>query len=366
MSVSERNIPAASPEMTRRKTENRPEYGTALSGTQQTVWPLKTSGLSVEIRGKRVVFALLVGVIAGAFVYWYLTVVAPYVVAFDFTWAWRGGQALLAGQNPYDVIQPTGDFPYNSAFKYPLPVALVGVPVAHLDPRLAAAIFGAVGAALFAVALTRDGYWRLPILLSAPCLWTLALSQWSLYITAAALMPAVAWLVCLKPTTGLASFAYRPTRSAVIGSAVLYLACLLIIPTWPQQWVQSMLHDPSTHWYIPALKLTGGPLLLLAALKWRTPEGRMLLALAIVPQVQSFSAGLVALLVARTFREALLLTLVSCVGYLGWHEFDWLAGSWTEATLQDPAPHQAPWLMLSVYLPALVMVLRRPNEASRA
>jgi hypothetical protein len=189
---------------------------------------------------------------------------------------------------------------------------------------------------------------------------TLVMGQWSLLITAAALLPGAAWLVCVKPTTGFASFVYRPRWSAIIGSLIAYAICLLITPTWPAEWWRAMFFDPSTHWYVPAVGLAFGPLLLLAVLRWRTPEARMLLALSLAPQVQALYSGLPALLAARNRLEAVALSLASSFGYLGWLWYDWRVPA-TE--LRDPA-HQAPWLMFSVYLPALLLVLLRPNEGS--
>jgi hypothetical protein len=306
----------------------------------------------------RIAIAVSVGMLGGYYTYWHLTAIEPTKLGFDFTWAWRGARALLAGQNPYIVIQPTGEFPFNSAFKYPLPVAVLALPVATLSAHAATGIFEGVSMALLAFALTRDGFWRLPILVSAPSVLTLAMGQWSLLLVAAALLPAVSWLICVKPTTGFASFVYRPRWSAVLGSIAAYAACLLFVPSWPMQWWRSMFSDPSTHWYVPAVSFGFGPLLLLAGLRWRTPEARMLLALAIAPQVQALYSGLPALLAARNFRQTTVLSVLSSFGYLGWLWYDWNV---PVSSLKDPA-HQAPWLMGSIYLPALVIVLLHPNE----
>jgi hypothetical protein len=121
--------------------------------------------------------------------------------------------------------------------------------------------------------------------------------------------------------------------------------------------MHAMFFDPSTHWYVSAVALPFGPILLLTALRWRTREGRMLFALAAVPQVQAFYSGLPALLVGRNFVECATLSLASSVGYLGWIWYDWKV---PESQLADPA-HQAPWLLMTVYLPALAVVLLRPN-----
>lgn len=315
----------------------------------------------IRAKGQWIALAIALGCLAGVLELLYLTHIAPYVGAFDFTWAYEGGKALVAGRNPYVAIQPTGEFPHNSGFKYPLPVALVGVPFSVFSPRVATAVFGAVGIALLVYAMARDGWWRLPLLVSAPCLLNVELGQWSLLLAVAALMPSLSWLSCVKPTTGLAAFVYKPSRWAIIGGGAIYVACLALNSRWPLEWVSVIRADPASHWYIPAIALTGGPLLLLAAFKWRTPEGRMLLLYALIPQVQAFYSTFLLMLVARTYRECLLLAVLSLAGYFGWLSFDWFTPG---MAIQDPSPHQAPWVMLFVYLPVLVLVLRRQNIAA--
>jgi hypothetical protein len=101
----------------------------------------------------------------------------------------------------------------------------------------------------------------------------------------------------------------------------------------------------------------GGPLTLLALLRWRRSEARLLAALACVPQSTVMYEGLYFLLFPRTIRGVMVFTLVSWAGAA-------LQGRIAAAAASTPALQ---WyvgnvLVVLFYLPALVMVLRRPNE----
>src|SRR5205085_6245589 len=97
---------------------------------------------------------------------------------------------------------------------------------------------------------------------------------------------------------------------AAVGGAVLMIASFAFIPGWVPEWLAAVRNNPM-HRYIPPVTLLGGPLLLLSALRWRTPEGRWLFVLAVAPQVLTFYTALPPLLVARTRREALALSVSS-------------------------------------------------------
>lgn len=312
----------------------------------------------------RAIVAALLGGLGFAFSLWYAAHRAPNILAADFSWGWRAARALLAHQNPYVVIQPTGAYPFDALFKYPLPYALLSLPFAGLAPSLAMAAFEGVGVALFTFGLTRDGWHRLPLLASAPVITTLMQGQTSIWIAAGLLLPSLAWIgACIKPTAALIGLAYRPGwwRHTVVGAAILGGVGLLAVASWPFEFARTLLHDPMTGFYFPALRILPlGPLLLAAAFRWRAPEGRLLLAVAVVPQNQSFYSGVYPLLVAKTYRESMMIALVSNLGLMGWF---WLDPS-SNAQL-DPI-HQAPWLAASVYLPALLLVLRRPSHPDNA
>ena len=80
----------------------------------------------------------------------------------------------------------------------------------------------------------------------------------------------------------------------------------------------------------------------------------MIFGMAAVPQLFMFVDQLPLLLVARTLVESMALALLSHVGGLLW------------LLTRNPNDHPA-WdatylVLASVYLPALILVLRRPNE----
>ena len=107
-----------------------------------------------QVAIRRAMVALVAGTIAGAWV----------TVSFtrsgegggDFTWPWRASRALLVGKNPYEVIRPTGSFPFDAYFKYPLPAALLALPLAPMRGEVAAGVFIGVSFSLLAWALTRN------------------------------------------------------------------------------------------------------------------------------------------------------------------------------------------------------------------
>jgi hypothetical protein len=105
---------------------------------------------------------------------------------------------------------------------------------------------------------------------------------------------------------------------------------------------------------VPLLR-PGGFLLLLALLRWRLPEARLLFALSIPPQTPSFYDPLLLFVVCRRGVEVLILLLA------GW-------------TLQLATALYAPFTSMReaiavlsslsiwyLYLPPLVILLQRPN-----
>jgi hypothetical protein len=80
----------------------------------------------------RLVVALCIGLLATALSYFLLH--RDGRLAGDFQWPLRGAQALVSGQNPYEVIQPSGPYPFDAPLYYPLPAILVALPFAWL-PR---------------------------------------------------------------------------------------------------------------------------------------------------------------------------------------------------------------------------------------
>jgi hypothetical protein len=103
------------------------------------------------------------------------------------------------------------------------------------------------------------------------------------------------------------------------------------------------------------ITLPGGIAALLALLRWRRFEARLFLTMACVPQLMYFADQLPLWLVPKTRRESIFLSASSLVAWAS-------ALIITIRTGRQPAFDSSPYVLLGVYLPALVMVLRRPNE----
>ena len=273
----------------------------------------------------------------------------------DFTHLWFAARALLAGHDPYAVIGPGRQFQWPLPMLYPLPAVLVALPFAPLTAHGADIAFSGISAALLAYALTRDGYHKLPAALSMSFFMAAAISQWSPLLLAAALLPAIGFLLAVKPTIGIALFLYRPRWTTFIGGSVLVLACFAVQPGWLPEWFAAT--RQATHVTAPLLH-PGGPLVLLVLLRWRRPEARLLVAMACVPHTTLLYETLPLFLVPATWLQSLLLAALT-----------WVAR--TVEVMIGPYPslasHTATTATISIalcYLPCVAMILQRRNEGN--
>jgi hypothetical protein len=275
----------------------------------------------------------------------------------DLTVLWRGAHALIEGVAPYGATPREP----KDRLLYPLPAVLLVSPLALLSPRVAGAIWSGFGMALIAwVALGRFGVHGLGVVLSRSAERAVALAQWSPLFLAGAVLPPFQFIAAAKPTLALLVFAYRPTRWAAIGGAALLALSFVVRPTWLGEWVAQT--DGITY-YAPAAAIWrgGGPLLLLALLRWRRPEARLLCAMACVPHNFIWYDQLLLFLVPRTAREVWLLSALS------WVSSFVASAAFTRLGLTEPdgqVAFRAPIVAL-MYLPCLLLVLRRPNAAAR-
>jgi hypothetical protein len=297
--------------------------------------------------GDRAVIALALG-LWGAFISYFSMASHPLHLAKDFSYPWRAARALLAGQDPYQVIQGGGSYPFNVDFFYPLPAALLATPLAPLRPEIAGALFIGISAALLGWAMLRDCPYRLPLFLSAPFVQACILGQWSPILTAAALMPALQFVAAAKPTIGLAAFVYRPSWRGVIGGLALVAVAFLVLPEWLGEWRQAM---PSAAKYRGPATTVLGAFLLLGLLRWRRREGRLFVAMSLLPQLPVFYDQLLLWLIPSNVRRAFALSAVSWVGYLAWYPYH------QQSTQNEVA---FPWVVFTVYAPALVLLLLLP------
>lgn len=278
----------------------------------------------------------------------------------DLDQVWYAVHALFAGRNPYAEIGPGLAFDWPAFFYYPLTAALAITPLAVLPRPLAAGLFAALASAAFVWAATRRSIAPAVVITSASAAFAAEAVQWSPLLGAAFGVPWLGIFLSAKPTIGLAVFAARPTRIAVVGSAVLTVLALVLQPTWPIEWLRAVHHTslltPGGTPYLAPIATPGGAFAVLALLRWRRPEARLVFALACVPQTPLLYETVPLFLVPATITEGGVLWLGSWLVAL-WMS---LAGPFTADLPRFIASGRAiGWLL---YLPCVVMLLRRPNE----
>ena len=218
----------------------------------------------------------------------------PPTTTSDFDQFWVAGRALLAGADPYAVVPTTGT---HAPLFYPLTAALVGVPFAGLSLAAARVAWAALSGAGLAWAALRWGRGLPAALLSASFLNALVQGQWSPLLTAAAVVPALGWIWAAKPSIGAALFVAFPNRRALVGCLLLTGLALAVYPGWPFRWREAL---GQTGLYLAPVFRPGGVVLLLALLRWREREGRLLAALACIPHLPVLYDTLPLFLIART------------------------------------------------------------------
>jgi hypothetical protein len=228
------------------------------------------------------------------------------------------------------------------------------MPFAPLRPAIAGALFVAISSALLGWAVARDAPQRLWLFASAPFAMAALLGQWSPILTAAALLPALQFALAAKPNIGLVAWLYNPSWRGALGAAALVLLSLLVLPGWPLAWLDVLREAP--RYRGPAFSLVGA-FTLLAALRWRRREGRLMLGMALVPQLALFYDQLPLWLVPSTWVRSAALSALSWIAWFQWYPSRALSSSVDAAT---------PWILGLVYLPALVMLLALPPREGAA
>lgn len=290
---------------------------------------------------QRLVVAITIGTLAGivcAFILGQATGAAG-----DFTWALRAARDMLAGQDVY--ARPFGE----DLVPYPLPAALVALPlVAFADPVAAGLFFGSSTALFVWCVLRSRQHWRLLMIVSWPFCYGLVFAQWPPLVICVAFLSSLLPLLLVKPQIAIPILVFHRFRWYGVGLLVAVgLLSLAVYPTWPLVWLNQIRGYKGT---TPLLiSLPFGPLLLLALLRWRSRYVWFFLLYALMPQrVVYDQLGL--LLLARSRRELAVLvacswiTLPAILFFGGWLH---LPGGWQN------------WIILTLYVPALV-VLRHP------
>jgi len=127
---------------------------------------------------------------------------------------------------------------------------------------------------------------------------------------------------------------------------------VLIWPTWVADWRATFSSAP--HVIAPILR-TGGPLVLLALLRWRRADARLLLGLACVPHTTVPYETIPLFLIPQTWPQAWMLWALGLLAY---------GAQWATGPYESQAAYWASgaqWIVVLLYVPCLILILRRPN-----
>jgi len=273
--------------------------------------------------------------------------------ASDFMQVWAGARTFVGGGNPYTVVGPGRQYEFAFQGLYPFTAMVAALPLSRLPIRIADPLFVAIGTAFLAIVLTRRTVDNPQLLafVSLPFWFFLQTSQWSPLLTGAALVPAAGWLLACKPNIGLALFAAFPSWRGLLGMASLGLLSVLLWPHWIFEWVRLL---PTAAHVIAPVRLIAGPLILLALLKWRRAEARLLVALGCIPHTTAPYEALPLFLVVQHWEEGIAIWALSFVAFAAQKSF-------TYPSYEADVQAFGQWTVWCMYLPCTLMVLRRPN-----
>jgi hypothetical protein len=173
-------------------------------------------------------------------------------------------------------------------------------------------------------------------------------------MVAATLAPGLGFLLAVRPNTGAALWTAWPSLRALLAAGVFLVLSLLALPSWPWDWWQALPVDNTV--LMPPILRPFGVVLLLAALRWRTPEGRLILAIAVMPQT-TLPYELVPLALIPANRIEMGIFVVG--SWIAMAAAEWLHVS--QSVAEWGATGWAVTLC-AVYLPMLYLVLRRQSS----
>jgi hypothetical protein len=264
----------------------------------------------------------------------------------DFDFLYHAAVRLVGGENPY----PTA----TQGFPPPLPAILLAVPFTRIPLTLARLIFDVLVGWAFVYALWRyRGPYALLGVMSGAYLFAMANGQTTPLMVAATLVPALGFLLAVKTNTSVPLWIAWPSLRALLGASLFLVLSLVVLPSWPWDWWMALLQDNTN--LVPPVLRPFGFVLLLAALRWRTPEGRLILTIAFIPQ-STLPYELVSLALIPINRlEMGIYVLGSWISvaaagglHLSHSMAEWTATGW-------------PVTLCAVYLPMLYLVVRRQS-----
>jgi hypothetical protein len=231
------------------------------------------------------------------------------------------------------------------------------MPLAVFSEHVAAVIFVALSTAALVFAMTRLGWHLMLILLTDSYLAAAKLGQWTTLLTAGVFLPWISFFVLVKPQTSLPVLAGATSKKTLLwafsGGIGLLALSLVLEPDWPMKWITEV--RAAENMEPPIIRL-GGFLVLLLLVRWRRPESWLVMVLAAIPQSWGWYGALPLFLIPATFGEMIFLVGFATLGsYFG--------------ALVMPKPEGAQeffaWvgslIVWTVYLPAVAIILRRPN-----
>jgi hypothetical protein len=264
----------------------------------------------------------------------------------DFDLLYRPASRLLQGESLY----PSG----GQFFPYPLPAVLLAIPFTLIPLTLARPIFDILIGGAFVYGLWKHrGPYAVLAVISGAYLFALFAGQTTPLMVAASLIPALGFLLAVKPNTSASLWISRPNWLAVLGATLFVGVSFLLVPTWPRDWWVALPADKTL--LAPPILRPFGFVLLIAGLRWRLPESRLILATAFIPQT-TLPYELVSLALIPANRLEMVVYVAGTWVALGAAQHlgvgrgleGWTATGW-------------PVTLCAVYVPMLYLVVRRPT-----
>jgi hypothetical protein len=217
-----------------------------------------------------------------------------------------------SGGNPYAVTGPGLQCDWGFPQFYPATAFVVLLPFLVLPTLAARAVFAAIGTFGLTMALTRDGWFRLPLLLSAGFQAALVRAQWDPLLVAALAYPALGGFLAVKPHSGAVVGAgfqrWRHVAIAMAGGIAILVVSLAREPRWPLTWLHVLRQGMHTVTLVPL-----GIIAATALPRWREPNARVTAAFGFVPFTHLPYTSVLLFLTPRTWRQACALAMAANV-----------------------------------------------------